>query len=60
MDTLPAVIWSLLVGSWTDKYIHGRKILLCLSSIGGIISSLLQILNAIFFEWSNSLEFLFK
>ncbi len=57
MNTLPAVIWSLLIGSWTDKYIHGRKILLCLSSISGIITSLLHILNAIFFKWSNSYNF---
>ncbi len=54
MNTLPAILWSLLTGPWTDKYIDGRKILLCLSSIGSIVTSLLHILNAIFFQWSNS------
>ena len=50
--TFPVLIWSLFVGSWSDKYIHGRKILICFAAIGLILDMILLMLNAFFFNIS--------
>jgi hypothetical protein len=48
--SLPSILLSLFIGSWTDKYIHGRKILLCLVSLGYAAQFALLLWNAIKFE----------
>jgi hypothetical protein len=46
LTTIPCVIWSLFIGSWSDNYIHGRKILMCCGCIGAVLESILLIINA--------------
>ncbi len=46
LTTIPCVIWSLFIGSWSDNYIHGRKILMCFGCIGAVIESIALIINA--------------
>jgi MFS-type transporter involved in bile tolerance (Atg22 family) len=48
--SLPSILLSLFIGSWTDKYIHGRKVLLCLVSLGYAVQFALLLWNAIEFE----------
>ena len=52
INTFPVLIWSLFIGSWCDKYIHGRKILMCFAAIGSIIDMILLMTNAFFFNMS--------
>lgn len=49
--TCPSVIWSLFIGSWMDKYVHARKILLIVSAIGAFSEVVLIGLNAFMFNW---------
>jgi len=46
LTTIPCVIWSLFIGSWSDNYIHGRKILMCFGCIGAVFESIALIINA--------------
>ncbi|CAG2166987.1 unnamed protein product, partial [Oppiella nova] len=32
LGAIPSVIWSLFIGAFTDKFLNGRKIVMCLSS----------------------------
>jgi len=50
ISSLPSILLSLFIGSWTDKYIHGRKIILCLASLGYAAQFALLLWNAIKFE----------
>jgi len=52
IHTIPMVLWSLLMGSWTDKYIHGRKVLMMASCLSAMTSSGLYIMNALYFNIS--------
>ena len=52
INTFPVLIWSLFIGSWCDKYIHGRKILMCFAAIGSILDMILLMINAFFFTLS--------
>ena len=52
INKLPVLIWSLFIGSWCDKYIHGRKILMCFAAIGSIIDIILFMINSFFFNIS--------
>ena len=44
MQALPAVVYALLAGSWSDS--HGRKSLIIFSSLGYIINNLVFIVSA--------------
>ena len=52
VSTFPCVIWSLFIGSWSDKYIHGRKVLMCAGAIGAILETIILMINAYSFESS--------
>ena len=52
INTFPVLIWSLFIGSWCDKYIHGRKILMCFAAIGSILDMILLMINAFSFNLS--------
>src|SRR5438105_2614837 len=28
ISTLPRILWSISIGSWLDKYVHGRKVMI--------------------------------
>ena len=44
MQALPAVVYALLAGSWSDS--HGRKSLIIFSSLGYVINNLVFIVSA--------------
>ena len=52
INTFPVLIWSLFIGSWCDKYIHGRKVLMCFAAIGSILDMILLMINAFSFNLS--------
>ena len=54
ISTLPTLMWCLFFGPWIDKYIHGSKVLMCATSLSGIIESTLLIVNAVYFDLSMS------
>lgn len=53
INIVPLLIWSLFIGSWCDKYIHGRKCLMLFSSLGLIFDMILVMINAYYFELSS-------
>ncbi|CAG2176881.1 unnamed protein product, partial [Oppiella nova] len=50
ISTIPCTIWSLFIGSWSDKYIQGRKIIMVFGCIGAILESVFLIINAAAFH----------
>lgn len=50
LDSLPGIIWALMIGSLCDKYIHGRKIIMILASLSSLIKMVLLILNSLYFS----------
>lgn len=50
ITTIPCVIWSLFIGSWSDKYIDGRKLIMCFGTIGAFLESMALIINAAVFK----------
>ncbi|CAG2119622.1 unnamed protein product [Medioppia subpectinata] len=50
ISTIPCTVWSLFIGSWSDKYIHGRKIIMLFGCIGAILESMALIINAVAFD----------
>ena len=53
ISTLPSIVWSLFIGSWTDRYINAKWILLLLAGLASSIESLLILLSCIKFHSSN-------
>ena len=51
INNLPAVIWSLFIGSWMDKYHDARKILIISYSFGSFLEVILLALNSYMFNW---------
>ena len=51
INNLPAVIWSLFIGSWMDKYHHARKIVIICYSFGQFLEVILLGLNSYMFNW---------
>ena len=49
--TVPGVIFSLFIGSWSDKYPSGRKMLMVFGAIGSLLDGVVAILNVINFSW---------
>lgn len=47
IGSLPSILFSIFIGSWIDKYIHGRKILLCFGCLGYTAQYAILLLNAI-------------
>ena len=52
ISTLPAFFYILFIGPFLDRYINGRRVVLCLGMCGYAGWYSLQLLNAIKFEWS--------
>ena len=53
LDSLPGIIWALMIGSLCDNYINGRKIIMFLASLSGLIKNFLLIMNTFYFnDWS--------
>ena len=50
ITTIPCAIWSLFIGSWSDKYIHGRKLIMIFGTIGAFLESISLIINAAVFS----------
>ena len=50
IGALPSFFYVLFIGSWTDNYIHGRKISLLLGTLGYVGQFSLLLLNAMMFE----------
>jgi len=48
--TVPSIFWSLFFGSWSDKYVHAKKILLLLGGLSGVVQSALCIYQAVYFD----------
>lgn len=48
--TIPCVIIQFFIGSWVDKYIHGKKTLMLLGSMAGTIEGVILTWNAIQFD----------
>jgi len=48
----PGIVWSLFLGAWIDKYIHGRKAIFFIGSITQSIEAAINTLNAYFFDSS--------
>ena len=48
----PAVLWSLLFGSWVDKYYYGNKLLLLAGGICMTIESSMLLLQSYWFDMS--------
>ena len=51
---IPSVLWSVFIGSWCDKYIHGRKVLFCATALGGMLDITLVMINAYYFDLISS------
>ena len=47
-STLPSILASLILGSWSDRV--GRKVILILPSVGGVIAYINYMINAAFFS----------
>ena len=50
ISTIPCVIWSLFIGSWSDKHIHGRKIIMIFGTFGAFLEAVALIINAAAFS----------
>lgn len=50
MLTIPSVVMALFIGSWTDKYMNAKKLLLIGGALAGILEMLILILNVYFYE----------
>ena len=50
LGSLPSFFYVLFIGSWSDSYIHGRKISLLLGTLGYIGQFAILLMNAIKFE----------
>jgi len=50
ISSLPSILFAIFIGSWIDKYVHGRKILLCLGCSGYAAQFGILLLNAIYFD----------
>ncbi|CAG2176864.1 unnamed protein product, partial [Oppiella nova] len=48
--TIPSVIASLFIGSWTDTYLKVKKILLIGGAIGSVLEMLILILNDVMYD----------
>lgn len=46
----PCIVWSMFVGSWCDKYLIGRKIVMCFCGLSALVESVFMILNAVYFD----------
>ena len=55
LTTIPALFWAMFVGSWIDRYVKGRKILMLFSVGAAIIENLITIYLSLKFETSNLL-----
>ena len=53
IQTLPGVLWSLVIGIGCDKFIKGRQIFMLLSIVSGIIDSILMFWTAVAVESGN-------
>lgn len=53
IGSLPSFFYVLFIGSWTDNYIHGRKISLLLGTLGYAGAYAGYLLNSIKFELGN-------
>ena len=52
ITTLPCFFYVLMIGSWTDQYIHARKIVMGIGMLGYALFYGLFLLSSIYFEWS--------
>ena len=51
ISTVPMLLASLLVGSWTDKYVSAKKALFIAGAVTGIIESLILLGNVYFYSY---------
>ena len=54
ISMVPCVLWSMFIGSWCDKYIHGRKVLFCATALGAMLDMILVMINAYYFDLISS------
>ncbi|KAI1292498.1 Proton-coupled folate transporter [Halotydeus destructor] len=50
LKTVPGVVASLFVGSWSDKVLSGRKWMMMIGAFGIFIDSLIGLLNLVYFD----------
>ena len=48
LQAIPSVLFTLFAGSWSD--LHGRKAIIVSATFGSVISNLVFMLNAYFFD----------
>ena len=46
----PGILWSIFLGPWIDKYVHGRKVIFLVGSITQAIEAAMNALNSYYFE----------
>ena len=49
---LPGIVWSLFLGSWTDRYLKGRKVILLVAAITQSIENLINAFGSYYFTSS--------
>lgn len=47
---LPRLLWPLCVGSWSDKWIHGRKVMMAAASFGTLLEIVILLSSALAFD----------
>lgn len=52
LSTVPTIVWSLFLGSWTDRHPNCRKFLILFGCFGAILESTFLLFNSIFFDAS--------
>lgn len=57
VDSLPAIIWCLLIGSVCDRYPRTKKYFMIMTALSVFIRNALLLLNVIFFnQWGMSIH----
>jgi hypothetical protein len=52
MQFCPGIVWALFLGTWTDKYIRGRKTIFIIGAITASIEAAINTMNAYYFDSS--------
>lgn len=53
INTLPTLLWVVVLGPWIDRYVKARKLIIIASNLGSIFGACLELYMSINFNISN-------